>query len=272
MRALLLAVLVPTAVVALAARAIAGCPDFPSDVPGWQGLTHAAVVRYVDSKFDGDWQHYEDALIKSLNAVTDIRKAGGTAVVGGGRRLEGAALDHYIERLAERIGITRCLARTPKLQMAAAQAGAADDSRTSQMASFETAAGGNSTPTAPATRSRPATETAAVTATRTLANDGTDVPLGGDQLHVAINTRCGQDQGILRIYNSGKAWPKVAQLVIRNADANSAKPVAVRVLRMVEGQTATFYVDPKQTLNVSIKPTWAGGTEALREIAPSCAR
>lgn len=264
MRGSFLVALVAVAVVSLAVRAEAACPAYPSNVPGWQGLTHAVVVRYVKDHFHGDWRRYQDALAKALQTVTEIRDTGGTAVIDGRRRLSGPALNRYIDLLTTRIDVTRCLAST---QMASADSGTGS---TSQVASFETAAGGAMTSNDTATTPAPATETAALPASRPVTDNTGNINLGGHLMHIDITTLCQQNQGILRIVNNGKAWPKIAQLVIRAANANVAKPVAVRVLRMVEGQSASFYVDPHQALNVSIKPSWPGGTPIQRDVPPSC--
>lgn len=257
----LLAAAVLAAATSVAARAEAACPAYPSDVPGWEGLSHAAVVGYVDSQFANDWQRYEDALIASLNALTEIHRSSGVAVVDGGRRLAGAELGRYIDRLTQRIGITRCLARTESARVAAVEA---PTGRSEQVAAFETAAGD-----APATQAETAAPRTLPTASASDGDAGSRLALGSGDFRVDVRTQCQGDQGMLRIVNSGPKWPGRARLVIRDAAAPDDKPVALRMLRMVEGQTATFYVDRSLGLIVSIVPTWGGG-ELVRELPPSC--
>lgn len=257
----LLAAAVLAVAALVAARAEAACPAYPSDVPGWEGLSHASVVSYVEGRFDNDWQHYEDALIASLNALTEIHRSSGVAVVDGGRRLAGAELGRYIDRLTQRIGITRCLARTESARLAAVEAPMV---RSEQVAAFETAAG-NTQSTAPETAAPRALPTPAASDGDT----GNQLALGGGDFRVDVRTQCQGDQGMLRIVNSGPKWPGRAQLVIRDAAAPAGKPVALRILRMVEGQTATFYVDRSQGLIVSIVPTWGSG-ELVQQLPPSC--
>lgn len=250
------AVLAGLTVITTAGVARAACPPFPSDVPGWERLSHASVVRYVETRVDGDWQRYEDALIASLNALTEIRQSGGAALVDDGRRLAGDALERYIERLTQRIGVTRCLARTQSARTAAL-AGDGDD--TQRMAAFETAAGGDQT----SSSSRPAPVGAD-------AAGETAAPDPGDDIRIEVKSRCSGDQGMVRIVNAGPAWPGRAHLTIRDAEDFNAPPIALRVLRMVEGQTATFYVEPERLLEVSITPIW-GAEEIVRNARPSCA-
>ena len=100
----------------------AECPPVP-DVPWWSKVSHDSLKRYVASRHKGDWAAYIAKWESQREKLQDIYDRGGSVVVTRDKiRLEGQRLSEYIDRVNERIEVTRCLSR------GAATAGRLDNS------------------------------------------------------------------------------------------------------------------------------------------------
>lgn len=87
------------------------CPAFPR-VAWWGELSHETVVRRVAADHDGDWDIY---LEKWSDQLETLRSAHANRqevfIAGRGLRLRGPALKTYLDKVAQRLKVTRCLAR-----------------------------------------------------------------------------------------------------------------------------------------------------------------
>lgn len=90
------------------------CDPFPR-VSWWGELTHETVIRYVNSKNDGDWDAYIakwESQREKLMAVLDS----GDTVSDKSKEinLQGEGLRDHIAKVSQRILVTRCLAEKAK--------------------------------------------------------------------------------------------------------------------------------------------------------------
>jgi len=131
MKALFLAIF-SFAVLSLAGPSMAqsaaknGCANFP-EVAWWGNMTHDRVVRYVSRRHKGDWKKYVKKWEKQLSTMEAIHGRGSTAVIKKrGITLKGPALAEYIEKIEERVAITRCLAAAEQFNDFSTAAGKED--------------------------------------------------------------------------------------------------------------------------------------------------
>jgi len=85
------------------------CAQIP-DVDWWRFKTHAQVKRYVDRKHGGDWQPYVEGWSTRLEKLRDIYGRGSAIKTGNGELLQDEDLAAYINQVAKRLAVTRCLA------------------------------------------------------------------------------------------------------------------------------------------------------------------
>jgi len=93
---------------AFSGAAKAECGDFPK-VSWWKGLNHEEVARYVEANHGGEWSPYIQKWENQLAILMDVYGRGSTAIVKG-TKLKDEELAVYIEKVGERVRITRCLA------------------------------------------------------------------------------------------------------------------------------------------------------------------
>lgn len=87
----------------------AKCAAIP-DRPWWKNTTHAVLVKYVDRKHDGDWRPYIAKWTEQRDKLSGIAERGKAAVMPNGVRLAGRDLEEYVEDVAKRVKILKCLA------------------------------------------------------------------------------------------------------------------------------------------------------------------
>jgi CheY-like chemotaxis protein len=90
-----------------------GCPRLPV-VEWWAVNDHAAVVRYVQDKHEGDWQPYIRKWTRQHDKMRDIHDRGSTAVTRDGHRLSSQKLAAHIIKIENRLAVIRCLAAAEK--------------------------------------------------------------------------------------------------------------------------------------------------------------
>lgn len=93
------------------------CESFPT-VNWWKGLSHEKVIRLVDKKYDGDWDRYIAKWERQLAKLEDVQDRGSSVIFRKrGVRLSGDRLAEYIDQVAARVSVSRCLAaKTTKSQ------------------------------------------------------------------------------------------------------------------------------------------------------------
>lgn len=112
------------------ASSAADCPAFPK-LSFWGDLSHESVQRYVDGKFDGDWEAYVERLQYIRKGLKNIYGRGkGALIKMKGRKVvfKGDKLRIYLRLSNTRINIVRCLA---------------DEIEADGLQDFATAAGGD---------------------------------------------------------------------------------------------------------------------------------
>lgn len=93
-----------------AARA-AECPPVP-DVAWWDKVSHDSLRKYVARKHKGDWAPYIAKWERQKAKLRAIYDKGSAVVVTKDKiKLEDERLGEYIDRVKERIEMTRCLSR-----------------------------------------------------------------------------------------------------------------------------------------------------------------
>ncbi|MBC8339939.1 MAG: c-type cytochrome [Alphaproteobacteria bacterium] len=120
--AVLLTGLVPAVLFGTAGSAVAAggagedaCDPFPK-VVWWENLTHQSVEELVVRRHGGDWQAYIRGWEKNLTKLISIRAKRSRAVIrsqtdkGKRKVLGGKELDAYIDNVAARLAVLRCLA------------------------------------------------------------------------------------------------------------------------------------------------------------------
>ena len=85
------------------------CPQVPN-VDWWRFKTHAQIKRYVGRKHGGDWQPYVDGWSARLEKLRDIYARGSAIRTGNGELLQDEELAAYINQVAKRVAVTKCLA------------------------------------------------------------------------------------------------------------------------------------------------------------------
>jgi CheY-like chemotaxis protein len=85
------------------------CPPVP-DVEWWRVKTHDQIKRYVLRKHGGAWEPYIDSWAKRLTKLQDIYQRGKAVQAGRGVILQDAELAVYVNQVAERVAVTKCLA------------------------------------------------------------------------------------------------------------------------------------------------------------------
>jgi cytochrome c553 len=95
------------------------CPDIPK-VEWWAGFDHQTAIKFVGSKYDGDWGPYINVWRKQHSVLKNLYQRGKTAIVRGRRtidskvtrytiRLKDDRLANYIGKVAERVKVLECL-------------------------------------------------------------------------------------------------------------------------------------------------------------------
>ncbi|MBT7941991.1 MAG: cytochrome c4 [Alphaproteobacteria bacterium] len=99
-----------------AARAAeTACASFPK-VPWWGELSHRSVGQLVERRYGGNWKAYIRLWEKNLSKLREIRGKNSRAVIRSQaakkkrKLLAGPELEKYIENVAARLKVTRCLA------------------------------------------------------------------------------------------------------------------------------------------------------------------
>lgn len=106
---------VPGPFMASPGKTRAKCPAFPR-IPWWENDTHWKAVRYVNSRYGGDWNAYaakwKKHLDKVANAFVERKKA---FIKKANVTLKGKDYIDYINKIEKRISVIRCLARRDAL-------------------------------------------------------------------------------------------------------------------------------------------------------------
>lgn len=98
------------ATLATSAHADQHCPPFKKVV--WWQTSHEEVAKYVTEKHYGKWSGYVRKWDFQLRKMKDIQERGGAALFKSkGLRLEGKALDDYVQAVEDRLAVTVCLAK-----------------------------------------------------------------------------------------------------------------------------------------------------------------
>jgi len=90
------------------------CPQIP-DISWWRVKNHSQVVRYVSRKYGGNWLPYIESWEKRLSKMQDVFQRGSAIKTSTGILLRGVALADYVNDMAARVAVTKCLAKEAKL-------------------------------------------------------------------------------------------------------------------------------------------------------------
>lgn len=90
------------------------CGDIPI-VSWWGTVTKATVVRYVNSKHNGEWQPYIDKWQHQAEYMANVYARGSMAKTKDGTQLHGDVLATHVEKLRKRVAVIKCLARESAL-------------------------------------------------------------------------------------------------------------------------------------------------------------
>lgn len=90
------------------------CAQLP-DVVWWRVKTHDQIRRYVIRKHGGDWQPYVESWVGRLRKLQDIYQRGSAIKTGNGKILQDAELAQYVNQVAKRLEVTKCLAENALL-------------------------------------------------------------------------------------------------------------------------------------------------------------
>jgi len=102
---------VPEPFMASPGQTRAKCPAFPR-IPWWKNDTHRKAIRYVNSRYGGDWNAYAAKWKKYLDKVADAFVKGKKAFIRKANvTLKGEDYIDYINKIEKRISVIRCLSR-----------------------------------------------------------------------------------------------------------------------------------------------------------------
>ncbi len=91
-------------------EARAECASFPK-VELWGKISHDKVQNYVARKHDGDWQPYVTKWQKQYDKLKRVKARNSKVVFRKqGITLKGESLADYIDKVDQRLKVTRCLA------------------------------------------------------------------------------------------------------------------------------------------------------------------
>ena len=80
---------------------------------GWRKFkTNVSVIGYVVRRYQGDWDAYIGSWKRRLGKLQKIHGRGANAITNTGKTLRGAVQAGYIDKMQQRISVTRCLAKT----------------------------------------------------------------------------------------------------------------------------------------------------------------
>lgn len=198
------------------------CPAFPSH-EFMTEHSHARMVVHVDAEYRGDWER----LLKRLGGQLEVLKARHAEGKGVRLRLKdrtwelaGEKLARYIQASEKRLKVVACLAGRQK---------------PSEFDAFETAASDETV-----SHFRPAGLS--------------------DRLQVSVNTRCKGGETLMKVKNTGPAWPQQAALDVLRINRSGVSLAVSRRLRMKENQMVTFRI-PKVNagsagVGLFVRPSW----------------
>jgi len=198
------------------------CRSFPANA-FLTTHTHARVEAYVDSRLKGDWSRFLGTLHNQLSTLTTHHAGGDSVRLRLGHRkviLKGRQLAAYIHASKLRYRITECLA---------------ERKNPLRLDQFVTASGGE-------TLSRSSINPKSI------------------RLNIAVTSTCRGSDTIIRVKNTGHAWPKKGDLTIHNVGPLNLRQTTARPMRMKHNQVATFRVpkskNPTGRVGVFVKPSW----------------
>lgn len=205
------------------------CPPLPK--VAWWKTSHAKIVKYVDKKYNGEWEPYIDKWINYQSKMQKIYDRDGTATVKSrDLRLKGETLAKHIGEIGQRIAVTQCLKSKYAGRMAAngltngtAKGGAEND---------------------------------------IIAKAGKEVrvaEVSEGRLDLEINARCDGRTPIFQITNLGDKWPRLAAISLYRT--NGKAMVTKRRMKMDSSQQATFKMRKrgkalKGEIGMFIQPSW----------------
>ena len=85
------------------------CAPLP-DVAWWKNVTHEKMVEFVEKRYGGEWAPYVEKWAAQLEKLREVHDRDGAVVTKDKIRVEGEPLRQYIEKVEQRLAITRCLA------------------------------------------------------------------------------------------------------------------------------------------------------------------
>jgi len=96
------------------ALAKTSCGTIP-DVVWWRIKTHDQVIQFVDQTYQGDWGPYIASWTERLEKLQDIYVRHKAIKTASGDILQDGDLARYVNQVAERLVVTRCLAEEASL-------------------------------------------------------------------------------------------------------------------------------------------------------------
>ncbi len=208
----------------------ASCPALPE--VAWWKTTHAKIVRYVDKKFQGNWDPY---ITKWINYRTKMQKIydrdGSATVKSRDLRLSGDNLARHIKQIDQRIDVTRCLKRFHAGRLA----------RITPQGAPVNGGTGNDT----IVKARQASKVAEVT---------------GNRLDLEINATCDGPTPVFQVTNLGDKWPRLAAISIYRTSGKAM--VSKRRMKLANSQQATFKIRKrgkalKGEIGLFVQPSWS---------------
>jgi len=205
----------------VAAAYAEGCPDLPH--VSWWDTSHKKIVKYVDDRFDGDWDPYIHRWINYRIKMQRIFNADGTAVVKSrGVRLSGERLAHHIGDIDRRIRVTQCLKVKFGGKTAALNDGRKDGSATG-------GAGGDVIQTG-----RAKAQLASM-----VKGDPVQVSeISETELNIEIVAKCIKKTPVFQVTNLGSKWPRSGAIGIYRTVGKTK--MTERRVRLANSQRMTF--------------------------------
>ena len=233
----------------------ASCPDLPKVT--WWKTNHEKIVKYVDQRYNGDWESYLTKWRNYRNKMKTIFEKDGTAIVKSrGLRLKGAKLKKHIGDVEKRILVTQCLKQKHGGRLASRNSldgSSISQARRSLAHMFQVAK-----EQALQFASKPGIQQVGVSA-MPIWVEGSTYGVTGEKLNLEISAKCVGLLPVFRVTNLGDQWPHPGAINIYQTDGRTM--VTKKSIRLSTSQNATFKVFEKGKsitgeVGVWIQPSW----------------
>lgn len=223
------------------------CGDLPQIE--WWHTTHSQIERTVRRRHRGNWDSYVKKWQAYENRLIDTLDQGRVVIVKSrDLKLGGPQLEKYIEQVAQRITVTKCLAAAHLEK--SAKLDRAEPTAASTAGGFGKGR---------AFGARPGSDRNGKLVARLDTGPTDQVSrVAGSGLNLEIASRCVSGTAVFEVFNRGEKWPRLASVSVFRLEP--LKLLSKRSLRLTKSQLMSFKVEDGGEfgeVGIRIEPSWA---------------